>query len=113
MSELIPSTDPLANTTRVEEHEPPQEQSEAEAPLTARRLVKEIRARGGRLIRFREFAVAALGKDPELRSWLLSLGAKEFGTYHRERDNPDSREWDIYVHTIAVEGDETVWEVLR
>ena len=89
---------------------------------TAAQLVAEIRERGGRLHRMREVCVVCLTTSEETAEWLRKLGGKLFtppgltpelrgprGGYVRDRET-GLVEWDIYVHTIEVTGDESIWE---
>lgn len=86
-----------------------------EPRYTARELLREIQRRGGRVYRSMHTTVFCLTNDPEVAQWLLDLGGKAYrpqgfaagpdGGYQRA---PGLREWDIYVHTIPVKGDETV-----
>lgn len=86
---------------------------------TARELLREIQRRGGRVYRFHHLAVFALTNDPAVAEWLVELGARRYvppglgvgadGGYWRSKDD-GIREWDLYVHTIPVRGEESVWE---
>jgi hypothetical protein len=97
--------------------------SPADAPqFFADELVKEIRARGGHVLRMRESGVFALIRDVELARWLVKLGAKAYrppwaelahtdgpmGAYKRAHDGPI--EWDLWIHIIPVLGEESVWQ---
>ena len=84
-------------------------------------LVAELRARGCRIHRMREFAVFVLTNDQNVAHWVLGMGGVSFlprnavpadmgphGGYLRARDG--IMEWDVYVHTIPVRGEKSVWE---
>ena len=102
----------------VTEHIP----SPADTPqYTADQFLQELRHRGGRIFRMREVFVFTLTNDPDVARWLLELGArpyKPFGTdvklegpmgaYTRAKGG--RAEWDMYIHTIPVRGEETIWE---
>ena len=105
--------------TAAAEHVP----SPADAPqFYADELVKEIRRRGGRVLRMRTAGVFTLTNDREVASWLLALGASPYrppwaeqafedgpmGAYKRAHDGP--LEWDLWIHIIPVLGEETIWE---
>jgi len=85
-------------------------------PRPAVELLAEIRERGGRVYRMRgPDRVFCLTDDETVAAWLLDLGARAFtaagytrteGGYLRARGG--KREWDIYIHTIPVEG--SLWE---
>lgn len=92
--------------------------SPATAP-TARQLVLTIRRRGGRIYRMPQTLVFCITNEPALAEWLLELGGKAYlpahttpgsmvGGYKRAADGP--LEWDIYIHTIPVSGEKTIWE---
>ena len=89
--------------------------------FTAEQLLDEMKRRGARVYRMREVAVFALTNDPECARWLMKLGARTYtprhsegsfdlplGAYRRAPEGPP--EWDMYVHIIPVEGEETIWE---
>lgn len=91
------------------------------AQYDADTLVAEIRRRGGRVYRMRDIVVFALTNDPEVASWIFKLGGTSFlphygsvahvephGSYRRASGGP--LEWDIYVHTIPVTGEKTIYE---
>jgi hypothetical protein len=99
--------------------------SPADAPLlTADELLEEIAGRGGRIFRMREYCVFVLTTSEELALWLVTLGGKPFipaghqipnatkpvNAYRRAQD---VWEWDIYIHTIPIAGDETVHQAAR
>jgi hypothetical protein len=87
-----------------------------EPPPPAAELLAEIQSRGGRV--FRTIApgrVFCLTNSAETAAWLLDLGARGYSApglansengYLRARNGV--REWDLYIHTIPVEGD--LWE---
>lgn len=87
-----------------------------EPPRPAAALLAEIRERGGRVYRMMGGGrVFCLTSSAELAAWLLDLGGRGYttagltsseGGYPRARDG--AREWDVYIHTIPVEGD--LWE---
>ena len=86
-----------------------------EPPRPAAELLAEIRERGGRVYRMRASRVFCLTGNPEVAAWLLDLGARGYSTagltsseggYLRARGG--TREWDLYIDTIPVEGD--LWE---
>jgi hypothetical protein len=94
--------------------------SPADAPqVTARQLIREIRRQDGRVFRMREVGVFVVTKNKELAQWLILLGGKpylpkhmtpayEYGSY---RDAPGGPlKWDIYIHSISVRGEQSVWE---
>ena len=87
--------------------------------MTARQLLARIRRQGGRVYRMREVGVFVLTSDEQLALWLIGLGGKRYtpvnldpttpaGSYKRARDG--RLEWDVYVHTIPVLGEKTIWE---
>jgi len=97
--------------------------SPADTPtFTADELLQELRLRGARVYRMREVLVFALTNDAKLAEWLEALGGRPYLPRHAERlfmDLPPgayrrarggSAEWDIWIHTIPVRGEETVWE---
>lgn len=86
---------------------------------TAEEFLLELRARGGRVYRMREVQVFTITNDPEVARWLHSLGASSYmptgteralglpmGAYQRAQGG--SPEWDFYIHTVTVDGDETI-----
>ena len=87
-----------------------------EPPRPAAELLAEIRDRGGRVYRMRDgICVFCLTNSPEVAAWLLDLGGRGYTTaglvasesgYLRARNG--KREWDVYIHTIPVEG--SLWE---
>jgi len=92
-------------------------------PPTAAALLAEIRERGGRVYRMRREAVCCLTDSVELAELLLKRGGKPYattpasieqhvppGAYFRTRER-DKVEFDIWVHTIPVEG-RSLWEEL-
>jgi hypothetical protein len=93
-----------------------------EPEFTAAGLVAEIRARSGRVMRFREVCVICLTTNPDTATWLRDLGGKSFvpvglersmrgphGGYLRDTKT-GLTEWDIYIHAIPVKGEQTIWE---
>jgi len=90
---------------------------------TARSLLREIDRRRGRIYRMRELCAFVLTDDPELARFLLNLGGRCYlprwaqpehssplGAFRRA---PGARpEWDIYIHTIPVRGDLSIWEAV-
>lgn len=85
---------------------------------TAAELVQQIRDRGARIYRMRvPPQVFCLTGNPEVAAWLRKLGGRPFtppgmgidsdGSYARARG---VREWDVYIHTIPVDDDKTIWE---
>jgi len=91
-----------------------------EPHYTARALLREIQRRGGRIYRLPLNSVFVLTTDPELAEWLRDLGARSFtpagmdvgvdGGYWRAAG---IREWDFYVHTIPVRGEQTIHEAAK
>lgn len=91
--------------------------------FTADALLAEIRARGGRVYLTRTWPspsddappVFCLTDDPELARWLRLHGAaaaqhaSDDGAYRRAGDK---QEYDLYVHSIPLEGDKTLAELL-
>lgn len=88
--------------------------------FTARQLVQRIRQQGGRLYRMPEICVFCLTTNRELANWLIEIGGKPFlpagftpamgfGGYKRARGGVT--EWDIYIHTIPVRGERTIYEM--
>ena len=89
--------------------------------MSADQLLARIRRMGGRVLRMREWAVFVIMENEELADWLISLGGVPYlpknmtptdgtvrGAY---RDSRGGRpKWDIYIHTIPVKGETTVWE---
>jgi hypothetical protein len=91
-----------------------------EPPRPAAELLAEIHKRGGRVFRMRSERVCCLTDDPELAVWLTKLGAKSYstvnhghgldghapGAFYRARPNVGGKvEYDVWIHTIPVEGD--------
>jgi hypothetical protein len=82
--------------------------------VTAEALVERIKARGGRVHCMPSRMVFCLTDDPVLRDGLIELG----GRYHSTVDikgeqgyqRGDHPEWDIWIHTIPVEGAVTIYE---
>lgn len=93
--------------------------SPADAPtMTAAELVEHIETEGGRVLRMKQPpSVFVLTDSADLAAWLFKRGGTTFsargltldGSYKRARDGKD--EWDIWIHPIAVIGDETAWDV--
>jgi len=87
---------------------------------TARELIAEVERQGGRLHRMAEPPmVFCLCDRIELVRLLQDAGARTHipphldstdGSYERTRGG--KREWDLWVHTIGLEGDETIWQAL-
>jgi hypothetical protein len=88
--------------------------------LTARQLLAHIRRKGGRVYRMPEVLVFCLTTDREFAEWLIAQGGKPYlpagvtpamahGGYLRAQGG--KIEWDIYIHTIPVKGERTVWEM--
>ena len=97
--------------------------SPADTPqYTADELLRELRERGGRIFRMREVFVFTLTNDQDVARWLLELGARGYRPYGAEvalqhlptgaflRAKGAQAEWDLYIHTIPVRGEETIWE---
>jgi hypothetical protein len=95
-----------------------------EAEYTADELIAEIAERGGRIYRMRAVLAFCITSDPELAEWLVKLGACGYlpvgaertldvpvGAYRRARGG--AIEWDLYIHTIPVRGEKTIWEAAR
>jgi hypothetical protein len=87
--------------------------------MTAKKLIERIEARGGRVICMPTRMVFCLTTDPELRDGLIKLGGRYYSSpthinteagYKRGREPGDSLEWDIWIHTIPVEGEQTIYE---
>ena len=88
---------------------------------TARQLLRAIKRQGGNVYRMYDVCVFVLTDDPELAKKLLKLGARTYlprgakpewdaplGSYKR---SPMAKpEWDLYIHTIPVRGEETIWQ---
>lgn len=106
----------------VSEHVP----SPADAALpTAAEFLDRVREMDGKIYRMREHLVFCITQNDELAAWLLSLkGARPYrpraasptwqtplGAYKRTKESP--AEWDIYIHTIPVSGEETIWEAAK
>ena len=79
-------------------------------------MIREKDGRAYRMLRDRAFV---LTKNEQLAGWLLDRGGRAYshsvpslsdGAYYRTRDR-DVTEWDIWIHTIPVEGP-SVWEAL-
>lgn len=91
--------------------------SPADAPtLTARELIERIRAEGGRVLRMKqEPSVFVLTGNAKLAEWLYERGGTSWttrganvnGSYLRAREGIE--EWDTWIHTIPVLGEETIW----
>jgi hypothetical protein len=85
--------------------------------MTAEALIERIKARGGRIFCMETRMVFVLTTDKELRDGLIKLGGRfhstnaggGLGGYKRSRDS-DKLEWDIWIHTIPVEGETTIYE---
>jgi|SRR5215471_14928779 len=87
---------------------------------TARGLLREIQRRDGRVYRLPLNSVFVLTSDAEVAEWLKGLGARSFtpagadvgvdGGYWRA---PGVREWDLYIHTIPVRGEQTIHEAAK
>ena len=86
--------------------------------MTAEKLVERIRAKGGRLICLPSRMVFCLTTDETLREGLIKLGGRYHsssagdggpGGYKPARDS-DKLEWDIWIHQIPVEGEQTIYE---
>lgn len=97
--------------------------SPADAPsLTALELLAKIRKHGGKIYRASELVVFVITRNATLANYLLQLGGHPYlprgadtsvsieprGGYRRAPDGP--LEWDIYIHTIPVLGESTVWD---
>lgn len=85
--------------------------------MTAEKLIERIKARGGRVFTLPSRMVFCLTTDPVLRDGLAELGARYHsssagdggpGGYPQARGGP--LEWDLWIHTIPVEGEQTVYE---
>ena len=90
-----------------------------EPPLAAAELLAKIRERGGRVYRMRAERAFCLTDDSEVAEWLLTLGARPFtpsgaspnhapGAYPRERGG--KIEYDLWVDTIPVAEETSLWE---
>lgn len=86
---------------------------------TAPELLDAIREKGGRVYRMREAPVVfCLTTSQECASFLLDMGAKPFRPVHMpeplhggyERSRGGVREWDLVIHMIETEGEESIWE---
>jgi hypothetical protein len=97
--------------------------SPADQPeFTAEEFIRQLKARGARVYRMRVHAVFCLTNDPDTASWLHELraipylprnaermvGEGPLGAYRRAKGGP--LEWDFYIHTVPVMGDESIWE---
>ena len=97
--------------------------SPADTPsMTARTLISRVLREGGHVYWMQELCVFVVTEDPELASWLLRLGGMPYlpsgaarisetqprGAFRNAKDGPPK--WDIYIHTIPVKGEQTVWE---
>lgn len=93
----------------------------APAEFTASEFLDQVREREGRVHRMRAVGVFVLTNNPDTAQWLLDLGGSPYkpngsipgyagpmGGYLRAKGGMP--EWDIYIHTIPVDGDETIWE---
>lgn len=86
--------------------------------MTAEKLVERIHARGGRVFCLPSRMVFVLTTDEVLRDGLMELGGRFHSTatgggpggYKRGRQKGDKIEWDIWIHTIPVEGETTIYE---
>lgn len=90
---------------------------------TAQELLDYIIEQGGRVHRMpRAPMVFVLTQNPDLARFLMALKGIVYkppfampdisyplGAYKRHREGQP--EWDIYVHTIPVKGEETLWEL--
>jgi len=88
---------------------------------SARQLLRAIKRQGGRVYRMRSTCVFVLTDNPELAQKLVTLGARSYmprgakpewgsplGSFTRA---PGAKpEWDLYIHTIPVRGEESMWE---
>jgi len=88
--------------------------------LTAARVLAHTRELGGRAYRMRQERAYVLTDSGELADWLVRRGGKpnvpqgadqrlDPGAYRRARDG--KIEYDIWIHTIAVDGP-SIWEAL-
>jgi len=101
----------------------PSPASTAEPTYTARALLREIQKRGGRVYRMPLVSVFALTRDPDVAQWLVDMGGRRFvpvgmdvdvdGGYWVDQSTKQIREWDIYIHTIPVRGDQTIHEAAK
>lgn len=96
--------------------------SPADAPHTAAEIVERIRVCGGSVHRMMEPPrVFCLTQDQGVVDWLMRLGARTHvpvhyrageetpkGAYKRDRGGP--WEWDIWLHALPVQDEETMWE---
>jgi hypothetical protein len=94
----------------------------AQVDFTAEEFIRQLRARGARVYRMRVHGVFCLTNDPETAAWLHQLGAVPYlprnaertvgegplGSYRRAKGG--ALEWDFYIHTVPVVGEQTVWE---
>jgi hypothetical protein len=99
--------------------------SPAERPeeYSAEELLREIAHRGGRVYRMLQQPLTfCLTANADLAAWLHTKGAVPYMPTHASRE-PDAlprgsykraqggiNEWDFYIHTIEVVGEETIWE---
>jgi hypothetical protein len=91
--------------------------------MTADELLREIRRRGGRIFRGGIIVVFVITSNQELASWLLAMpGAMPYkpvgsepayatlplGAYERAKGG--TVEWDIVIHGIPVDGEESIYD---
>jgi len=80
--------------------------------LSAEELLRAIRSKGGRCYRMRQApSVFTLTSDERLAGWLISKGARTNpSAKNGYRRNEAETEWDIWVDSIPVTGEQTIWE---
>lgn len=94
--------------------------SPADAPtMTARQLLARVRKGGGRVYRMKMVGVFCLTDREDLALWLIKLGGKRYCPQNSDPSTPAGAyrrapggkiEWDIYIHTIPVLGEKSIWE---
>jgi len=96
--------------------------SPADQPeFSARSLLTMIVREGGHLFRMRERMVFTITQNAELAQRLITLGGLPYLPQDRAAPDAEVRggfrdapggpmKWDIYVHTIPVRGEQTIWE---
>lgn len=81
-------------------------------PLTARELLGRIEEHDGRVYRLRRSpGVFVLTTNEKLVSGLLKIGGSRHASCPVEGyRRGEKREWDIWITSIPVAGEETIWE---